>query len=217
VPEAELLRHELRQLLNGCRDGTAKIIVTRGSGPRGYRPPDHCLPTRAIGLETGSVTPANKAGVRLRYCTTRISRNPLLAGIKTLNRLEQVMARAEWSDTAVAEGLMLNDRDEVVCGTMTNLFYIRDGVLHTPDLHECGVSGVMRQQVLAVARKEGIEVRELPVNQQQLAAADELFLTNALIGVWPAVELAEKHYACGAITRRIMHCLAALGVQECAA
>jgi len=214
-PDRPQITAELAQLIAGAAHATAKIIITRGTGSRGYRPPVPCSPTRILGLQNTQAQTRQNKGVRLRYCETLISRNPALAGLKTLNRLEQVLARGEWADNDIAEGLMLNDRGEVVCGTMSNLFFTHAGTLFTPELHECGVSGIMRQMILQVARSEGLEVRQRTVNKNDLATAEDVFISNALIGVWPVAELGGRTYRRSDVTNQIMRGLLAMGVVEC--
>jgi 4-amino-4-deoxychorismate lyase len=215
VPDERILQIELRQLSQSFEHAVAKIVLTRGEGPRGYRLPDTCIPTRIVGIEQTTPQQYPEAGVAVRFCTTLISRNPLFAGLKTLNRLEQVMARAECNDAGVAEGLMFNDRDEVICGTMTNVFLASKGILYTPSLKECGVNGIMRQQVIAVAASKGIEVQEASLTKDDLNSADEIFLTNALIGLWPVTMLAGQAIRQGKIGAAIRADLATLGVLEC--
>jgi len=206
---------ELNQLVGTTVHATAKIIVTRGMGPRGYRPPVECSPTRIVGVQITQPAVPAATNVRIRYCDTLISRNPALAGLKTLNRLEQVLARAEWDDRGIEEGLMLNDRGEVVCGTMSNLFFTRVGILITPPLNECGVGGIMRQAAMQVAQSMGIEVQERIVNKADLKSADDVFLSNALIGIRPVAELAGINYQRSDVTKRIMQGLFDMGVVEC--
>ena len=215
------LRAEIAEFVSGDAYGTLKLILTRGQGPRGYAPPVPVQPTRLLGFSASSPRTFPEAGVRIRYCRTLIGRNPLLAGMKTLNRLEQVMARAEWTDDAgykevvCEEGLMLNDRDEVVCGTMTNLFVIRGDALFTPSLDESGIAGIMRSQVISVARDMHIKLGEASLSKTDVSTADGLFLTNALIGLWPVSELDGQRYAIHPLIDRIRSGLARLGVQEC--
>jgi 4-amino-4-deoxychorismate lyase len=110
---------------------------------------------------------------------------------------------------------MFNDRDEVICGTMTNVFLASKGILYTPSLKECGVNGIMRQQVVAVAASKGIEVQEASLTKDDLNSADEIFLTNALIGLWPVTMLAGQAIRQGKIGAAIRADLATLGVLEC--
>ncbi|HJP03810.1 MAG: aminodeoxychorismate lyase [Chromatiales bacterium] len=214
-PGDELLAKEIR-LLGNCEHGTLKILLTRGGGPRGYAPPQVRMATRIIGLSESKPGGTAVDAVRIRYCETPIAVNRALAGIKTLNRLEQVVARAEWSDPGIKEGLMLNDRGDVVCGTMTNLFLVSGGGLLTPDLGECGIRGVMRDRVMRLAEQNNISVAEVRVSKADINEADDLFLTNSLIGAWPVAELNGQQYERSAVTSRLMQLLAESGVMECA-
>ncbi|MCU0975687.1 MAG: aminodeoxychorismate lyase [Steroidobacteraceae bacterium] len=176
-PERALLA-EMAEVA-GAGDATVKVVVTRGSGPRGYRPPRAPSPRRIVAGFEATAAPAGPWQARL--CATRLGRNPSLAGLKHLNRLEQVLARAEWDDPGIHEGLMLDDVGRVVCGTQSNLFVAAGGRLVTPRLDECGVAGVMRRAVLAWARACGLDAAEAHVTVDDLRAADEVFVTSALI------------------------------------
>ena len=184
--------------------GVVKLILTRGPAGRGYRPPPAGEPTCiAAGFDWPAWPPtAWSEGVRLRYCRTRLGHNPMLAGIKHLNRLEQVLARAEWDDEGIAEGLMLDAVDQVICGTQSNLFAVIAGHVVTPALNECGVAGVMRKAVCGWAADAGHAVLERSLRQKEIATASELFVTNALIGAWPVRELEERTLPVGTLAAR---------------
>jgi len=109
--------------------------------------------------------------------------NEALAGLKTLNRLESVLARAEWTDGRVWEGLMRDGDDNIVCGTMSNFFVRRNSTLFTPMLDRCGIAGVMRRWVLEQARALDLRAAEVRLRWQDVARADEAFMTNAVAGV----------------------------------
>jgi 4-amino-4-deoxychorismate lyase len=184
MPPETLLREETRRLLAGEDAATVKLILTRGPGPRGYRPPARPQPSRIL-LRYPTNPHANvwpHPGVAVRLCRTRLGSNPDLAGLKHLNRLEQVMARAEWSDPGIAEGLMCDADGALTCGTMTNLFLVRGGDLLTPRLDRAGVAGTVRGRVLRRARDLGIPCREARLSVDDLYHADAAFLTNALTG-----------------------------------
>jgi 4-amino-4-deoxychorismate lyase len=185
-----------------------KVIVTRGTSERGYRPGNETATTRIVGCYPWPDFPADNpvVGVRVRWCRLRQSRQPLLAGLKHLNRLEQVLARAEWQDEYV-EGLMCDDQGQVIEGTMSNLFLVNDGTLITPDLSESGVAGVMRAEVLAQAEKLGMTTKVLPVTPSMVETAEELFLTNSLIGIWPITRLETKAHVVGKITKTLQSAL----------
>jgi len=219
VIERDVLITEVTGLLRGSDHGTLKIILTRGAGHRGYAPPEELHPLRILGLLAGTRTAREnyRHGVAIRHCTTPIGPSPATAGLKTLGRLEQVLARAEWTDVKIAEGLMSTADGRVICGTMSNLFLVQDGALITPDLGTCGINGIMRKIVLDQAEKIGLPWRIVDVSCDALDAVDELFLTNSLIGLWPIRQVAGKvHAAPGPITRRLMKALAGAGVIECA-
>jgi len=191
MPDTGLLAREAHTILASGDQGALKLILTRGSGPRGYRAAPNPQCTRILmGLEDAR-PPADwqMQGVDVRICRTRLARNPALAGMKHLNRLEQVLARAEWQDE-FQEGIMLDTEGHVVEGTMSNLFMIRDGQLATPLLDQCGVAGITRARVMEAARGLGIPVRECLLREAALHAAQGLFLTNTLIGLCPVRSLA---------------------------
>ena len=205
-PGEDVLERDVARLLDGRDLGVVKIIVTRGLGERGYRSPEKARPTRAAILYPPPDYPDSllEEGVRLRLCRTRLSVNPLLAGLKHCNRLEQILARSEWSDPAIAEGLMLDTEGRVVEGTMSNVFLVRRGHLVTPALHRCGVAGVVRQIVMEQAVSVTGELcREEDVLPDLLDSAEELFLTNSVIGVWPVREIDGRKVEAGVVMRKI--------------
>lgn len=206
MPDLRQLRHEAEQLVGPCQSGVLKIILTRGVSGRGYRPPDDARPTRIV---TFADTPRYHAdimtrGAHLRICKTRLGSNPSLAGMKTLNRLEQVLARDEWSDPEIDEGLMCDSEGNLIEGTMSNLFLLRGGVLLTPDLSACGVAGVMRGVVLDLAPRLGLSPRIEKITLQDLASADALFVTNSLIGLWPVSVVDGLKFDCRALSESMI-------------
>lgn len=205
APEAALLLKEALQLCTGSTRAVLKVIVTRGSGGRGYRPPPLPQPNRIIAIYPWPDYPQElwEAGIVLRYCSTPLACNPVLAGIKHLNRLEQVVARTEWDDEAISEGLMMNHRGEVIEGTQSNLFMVKDGRLYTPDLEQCGVAGIMRRVILKQAGELGIDIRITSLNREALAQADEIFVCNSIIGIWPVRQLEQISYNPGPLTARL--------------
>lgn len=163
-----------------------KIIVTRGSGGRGYRYQSGMQATRIISTHPMPVYPAtHAAGVTVRICQQRLANNPTLAGIKHLNRLEQVLARNEWQDEQIAEGLMFDYQDRLIEGTMSNVFLVQNNQLWTPDLSTAGIAGIMRQKVIEIAQQQGIDCHVTPLKLEQLKQATEIFMCNSLIGIWP--------------------------------
>lgn len=205
VPDLSLLEMESAQLCASAERAVLKIIVTRGSGGRGYRQPDSIMPTRLVGLHPfPQYSDAfQRYGVVARFCEQRLAINPVLAGIKHLNRLEQVLARAEWLSDDIQEGLMLDYEGHVIEGTMSNLFFVKNGVLHTPLLVNCGIAGIVREIVIDFALCNNIVVCEQQFDKQSVLAADEVFVTNSVIGVWPIRQLERQCFGVGRITRLI--------------
>lgn len=212
APRPDRLNQEADRLVRDVRQGVLKIIVTRGSGGRGYRPPREMVPTRVLTLSEWPDHPDDwrESGVAVRLCEQRLGSQPALAGIKHLNRLEQVLARMEWDDTDIAEGLLCDQQGYVIEGVSTNLFSVRAGRLRTPSLEHCGVAGVMRAVVMDLARDAEIACDVAPIDGDALGEADEIFLTNSLIGIWPVRRLDAWERTPGPITRRLQAALDAL-------
>jgi 4-amino-4-deoxychorismate lyase len=200
-----LLKAELLEFSQQLGDGVAKLIVTRGDGQRGYAPPEPAQPRRILQGAAKPLYPPRNAeqGVRLFPCATRLAEQPLLAGLKHLNRLEQVLARAEWQGVEPAEGLMLDAFGRVIEGVYSNLFIVRDGQLVTADLTRCGVAGVMRAELLAQAAASGITCQVRDIEFAELLAADEVFLCNSVYGVWPVSALQTHDWPVGPLTRKL--------------
>lgn len=217
-PDLNLLDSEARQICDGAQLGVLKLMLTRGSGGRGYRQPEQISPSRIFGLHPHPdyPDPLYRQGIKLRFCDKRLAINPDLAQIKHLNRLEQVLARAEWQTDDIHEGLMLDSEGYVVEGTMSNLFWVRRGVLHTPLLDRCGIAGIVRELVIELARTAGIEVLEDRVDSRQLLEADEIFVTNSVIGIWPVKQLQQQSFIPGTVTVSLLEAYADLREREAA-
>lgn len=204
-PDADVLAREAHFLSKTRPEGVLKIQITRGSGGRGYRIPEPALPTRVLTIHPSPDYPPafREEGVAVRICRSRLGINPDLAGVKHMNRLEQILARAEWTDGEIREGLMLDQEGCVIEGTMTNLFWVKDGILSTPKLNRCGVAGVMRALVMESAPDLGRALVERSIPVDALHEADELFLTNSVIGIWPIRRIGVMDYPVGPVTREI--------------
>lgn len=203
-PEYAILHREVWQFSQGRDRAVIKIILTRGTSGRGYRGSTTTQPTRVVQRHPWPDYPAAyfHEGIDATLCTTRLARNPTLAGMKHLNRLEQILAREEW-DAPFAEGLLLDHADQLVSGTFTNLFFVREGTLHTPDLRHCGVAGVMRAVILKTAILLGTPVVQGGFTLADLAEAEEVFVSNSLIGIWPVRSVNEQPYPVGPLTRAL--------------
>lgn len=213
APDESLLAREAAEVTRGMDDAVVRIILTRGLGERGYAMPAAAQPTRIVAaFAAPAFAPETyRDGVRLRLCQLRLAEQPRLAGIKHLNRLEQVLARAEWDDPSIADGVLLDGAGRVICTTMANLFAVIGGVLVTPALERCGVAGVARAEVLGLRE---VEVRELALGE--LLHASELFLSSSVRGILPVRSMAETVYVPGPVTRALQSHWRGLGFpMEC--
>jgi 4-amino-4-deoxychorismate lyase len=191
LPDEALLLNELATVAQDMARAVGKITLTRGVGQRGYAMPQDSTPTRIVSASAWGGYPVERLqhGVMLRLCQVRLARQPLLAGIKHLNRLENVLARSEWNDPAIHEGLLLDSQGCLVEATMSNLFLLNQNRLLTPRLDQAGVSGALRAWVFEQAPAVGLKVDEAELELGDLLAAEAAFLTNSLIGIWPVAKL----------------------------
>ena len=157
-PSEELVLRDLHEVLHSESDCVLKVIVTRGLGGRGYAVPLQSTATRIVASFPlpPPLAQYERSGVRVRWCQVRLSIQPRLAGVKHLNRLENVLARSEWNDSEIPEGLMLDTEAHVISGTHCNIFLLEHGRLVTPDLSRCGIAGVQRERVFEAAERLGI-------------------------------------------------------------
>ena len=182
MPDRDLLQRELQQLAQGPQHCLLKLIVTRGVATgRGYRPSGREQPTRIVRRYDWPAAPA--AEYRVHHSPVQLGRNAALAGIKHLNRLEQVLAQRAAALAGVDEALQSSESGAIVAGTMSNVFFVRDDLWLTPPLVECGVAGIMRTLVLESAPGLGIEVREQPVTPVQALEAPAIVLSNVRLGL----------------------------------
>lgn len=205
TPEISILKQEISGLIQSHARSVLKIIITRGVGGRGYRQPETINATRVLSIHPFPDYPADykTEGVNIRFCDTRLGQNRRLAGLKHLNRLEQVLARAEWQDRNIQEGLMFDSEDNLIEGTMTNLFLVENARLLTPQLDQCGVDGIVRNIIIELAQVNGLIIEELRVSKARILAAEEVFLTNSIIGMWPVKNLDGHAFGIGEITRQL--------------
>ena len=189
-PGIGLLTREMQEVCQGRQEGVLKLLLCRAFGePGGYQPEPAGVVVRILSLHPWR--PVRQAmlaaGAVLRTCAIRLGMQPWLAGIKHLNRLEQVLAAVETAGSD--EGLMLDTHGRVVEGVRSNLFIVERGHLYTPPLYDCGVAGVMRETVLDLARGQGLVPVVAPLLPVRLPAAEEVFIANSLIGVVPVASV----------------------------
>jgi len=188
-----------------------KIIVSRGAGERGYQFSKNTAASRfvllsALEADHSSLLSHQLLSGELFICKQQVSINENLAGLKHLNRLENVMARNEWNDKTknnIIDGLMKNANQHVIEGTMSNLFAIKDRQLFTPELGLSGVKGIMREIIIDLAGKSNIKTSLINLTMDDLTAMDELFISNSLIGMKAVTKLGDSLYKDQAVTNMI--------------
>lgn len=191
LPDEAQVRGEVAALVAADEAAVLKLIVTRGGGARGYRPAAVAPPTWVLSRRTLPIPP-KPPGLVLRWCATRLAIQPALAGIKHCNRLEQVLARAEWNDPAASgrdadDGLMCSSQGDAVCATAANLFVLRDNRWRTPAVDRCGVAGVCRATLLPL-----LGAREVRLSIADVEAADAVFLCNSVRGILVVARLGAR-------------------------
>ena len=212
LADAQQIREEVLEYAAALGEGVLKLILTRGDSPRGYAADLHAPARRILQSSPLPSYPARHSaeGVQLFPCRTRLAEQPLLAGLKHLNRLEQVLARNEWQGSDYAEGLMCDLQGRVIEGVYSNLFAVRDAGLHTADLARCGVAGTLRAELLEQAQALGISVKVCDLTLQDLADADEVFVCNSVYGIWPVLGVDALRWSAGPVTRKLQTLACAL-------
>ena len=194
-PSIDMLASDLQQLLNSRSEldssAVVKIIITRGISTRGYAPAANPQISRILSISPVPDYPPffSSLGIKAHLCKLRLGHQRRLAGIKHLNRLENVLAAAEWNDDTIAEGILLDEEEHLIEGTRSNLFLVRNGKLYTPDLSKCGVAGLQRERVIDYAKQRKIVCKITELTMDDLQSADEIFMVNSVIGLWPVREL----------------------------
>jgi 4-amino-4-deoxychorismate lyase len=206
-PPQEVLLRELQTVAAGAPRCIVKIILTRGSGGRGYAPPDVPIPRRIVSAHAWpeGLTESRERGVEAMICETRLALQPRLRGIKHLNRLEQVLAAAELAAHPGRHGIVRNTEGYVICGVSANLFLVVDGQMLTPRMDRSGVHGVLRGLLL---REFSARAERRRVTLDLLGEAEALFFCSAIRGIVPIVTLIgataqPRSYNVGAVTREM--------------
>ncbi|MBO1924191.1 aminodeoxychorismate lyase [Thiomicrorhabdus sp. 6S3-12] len=177
----------------------AKIILTRGEGGRGYQPPQTAQVSLIV--QWSSTPLQDKSPLQLNLCRTPASSNRLLAGMKHLNRLENVLARQELMHNDWQEGVMCSDNGEIICATQANLYLISAQKVITPRLNVSGVAGTVRNALPEMLADHGWQWEERSLQLSDLLSAEEVFLSNAVRGIMPVSAFVAsrdevKSYAC---------------------
>ena len=221
VAPGATLSQELERALSQCELDTshciAKILVTAAHTGRGY---GRAMPSRTeVQIGFFPSTPADRQayldGVPVMLCHTRLASGSPVAGVKSLNRIEQVLARSECLRAGAFEGFTRDADDRLICGTISNMFIVKDTGVRTPSLDRCGVEGTMRRLVIDLLERDAKPVQVCDLTEEDLAAADEVFITNSQIGALPVRSCDDYSWLVGATTRHVMGLLAGFGIEEC--
>ena len=208
-PSADALLDDIARLQGSEQNSVIKIIVTRGESLRSYAVPPLAQPTRIVIKTAMPQYPDSyfQQGVTLHLCETRLARQPKLAGVKHLNRLENVLARMEWTDHQIADGLMMDEGGDVIECTSANLFARFGDIMVTPDLSASGVLGVTRERLMQLAPKLGYSVEVKHLRLSELMDADEVLMCNSLFGVWQVRQLSSHAWKAGTLAAQLRELL----------
>lgn len=185
-----------------------RVAVTAGEGDRGYANPINPTPQRILSTYPFPSLPKEnwRDGIKVGFASVKLAIQPALAGIKHGNRLEQIIARSQW-ESDWQEALVCDQNNNVIEGTQSNLFIRRSDELITPSLDQCGVAGVMRDQVLAIADNIGVVSRIMSLSLSDIETADEIFLTNSVIGIWPVRECQNRMFKDFSLNHKLLKVL----------
>ena len=207
-PPEIFLKKEINKFLRKTKKEklVLKIIISRGVGGRGYNPPRNTKPTRILGIYDWPNYPLKNftKGIQMNICKTRISDQPTLSEIKHLNKLEQIIARLEWQSKAISESIMLDSNDNVIEGTMSNFFGVKENVFYTSTIKFAGIEGIMRGVILKLLKKNKKKYIIKKITLKEFLKFDEIFMCNSIFGIWPVIKISKKNFSFGKKTKEII-------------
>jgi 4-amino-4-deoxychorismate lyase len=206
------LEHCIVESIKPFVDCVIKVIITRGEGGRGYSPDGAVNPNYIITHHTipQYYTSWQTKGIKLTVSPIQLACQPLLAGIKHLNRLEQVLIKQSLAQTDYLDAVVCDFQQKIIESSVGNIFWYKDNVWYTPDLTESGVEGVMRNHVLAIMREKNLRCQVVKQDISVLFSAQELFICNSLMLLVPIIsvlnptDLQAKNYIVDQ-TRQLQH------------
>ena len=210
-PSKTFLKKEINKFIKKTKKNkfVLKIIISRGIGGRGYNPPRNSKPTRILGiydwpnyLETNFTK-----GIMMDICKIRISAQPFLSKIKHINRLEQIIARSEWQNKSISESIMLDLNDNVIEGTMSNIFGVKKNIFYTPNIKFAGIEGIMRGVILKLLKKNKKKYIIKKITLKELLKFEEIFVCNSIFGIWSVIKISKKKFSFGEKTKEIINLL----------
>ena len=185
-------------------EGILKIIITRGVGGRGYSYENNMKPT-IIFIVFPNATPKQIESVNVKICKSTISDNVDISGLKHLNRLDSVQARSEWNNKNIFEGIFIDNNENILEGTMTNIFFVKNKSLVTPSIISSGINGIMREVVLVYGKKFFNEIIIREIRKHEIENFDEMFLTNSIIKVLPVKKCGKKKFTISNATKKLVN------------
>lgn len=193
--DTTILLEEIGWIIGDQDKAVLRVTLSMGSGGRGYLNPRSPQSTRILSLHDYPEHPSSNwlEGITLGIAEIRLPHQPALAGLKHGNRLEQVIARSQWQQ-GWHEALLLDQQGSVIEATQSNVFVINGGQLITPSLDFAGVAGVAREYLISQAHKFGLNTKIMSLSTDQIETADEVFLSNSVIGLWPVKQLNTRLY-----------------------
>jgi len=198
----DILSEDLTNKANHLQNGVLKVTITRGQGKRGYSSVGCDSPTVVISASsmTSSYQAWQETGIDLGISTVTLGINPLTAGIKHLNRLEQILVKQQIDDNKWTDAVVLDCQGYVIETSMANIFLCKNNIVYTPCLSSSGVNGLMRQQVINYLDNNNIDIIEDKFKIGAIMNADEIFITNCLMGVVPVTAVNSTLLPIGKIT-----------------
>ena len=187
----------LRKLIavNQVKEGRARVIMLARSGRDFWKMKSPGTEKTDLLIMTGEPQKVSANGLSLAVSPYRVNTVSPLAGIKSLNYLDHVLSWEEAQSRDFDEAVVLNERGEIVSATTANLFWAKDGTIHTPTLSTGALAGITRECVIEIANKHFIPLLEGIYEMTDLTDADEIFLTSSSIGVAPVTTFDFRRYA----------------------
>ncbi len=209
-PDWQVIHNWLMQAVISKGLAGLKLHISRGEGGRGYSPTQVESPNVTIShfQYPSHYEQWKRHGVELGLAGIKLGHNPMLAGHKHNNRIEQVLIKADLERAGYLDGVVLDIDENIVESSMANLFWVKSNVLYTPKLDKAGVAGVMRRVTLEYAKAAQLEYHVGHYPLSELLSADEVFVSNSLIGIVPVTAIATSNserfeFTIGSITNKI--------------
>ncbi len=204
-PDWQQVEHWVDQCTLQQGRGGVKLHITRGEGGRGYSSQGFSSPNVTVSqfVYPSAYDALLEHGMELTVCETQLGWSPLLAGLKHNNRLEQVLIKSEIEDKGHLDGIVCDLAGNVIETSFANLFWRKGNAWFTPDLSRCGVAGVIRQLVIENLNFNQFSLTIADFQLDHLLSADEIFITNAILGIAPITKINEHAYNVGEHTRKM--------------